>query len=237
MKIFIAIWDFIMKILDSIKKNGKLFTAFLILFIMNIVLLYFVISTEGNTKAFNKWKETEAVKKEDLFTKSHTFYATLKAMMKNELKTTESDYIQLIEFHNGSENVMTHIDFCKFDMTLSVQNPNFPYVETDDYTNENIFKYDILSTPNLIDCPILAYTMEELKDVDLYLYNTINNYNAGTQKVVICNVEVEDKVVGMLIYHFTDSAKYDAATVVASKVRIENTFRRGIQNEVREKKK
>lgn len=236
MKIFIAIWDFAMKIMDSIKKNGKLFTAFLILFIMNLVLLYFVVSTDGNAKALTKWKETEAESKEDLFTKSHTFYATLKVKMKSELKTTNSDYLQLIEFHNGSENVMTHIDFCKFDMTLSVQNPALPYVEIDDYTNENIFKYDILSIPNLIDCPILDYSMEELKEVDGYLYNTIKNYDAGTQKVVICNVEVEDKVVGMLIYHFTDSTKYDAATVVASKVRIENCFRKGIRQEETNKK-
>lgn len=89
--------------------------------------------------------------------------------MQEYIQLTGSEYIFLLEYHNGSENVMTGIQFCRFDMTLEVVADNCEYVQIEKFRDDIVARYDILLSEDLGKNKLLYYTQAEFEKVDRYL--------------------------------------------------------------------
>lgn len=89
--------------------------------------------------------------------------------MQEYISLTNSEYIFLIEYHNGSENVMTGVQFCRFDMTLEVPAEKSEYVPIEKFRDDIVARYDILLSEDLGKNKLLYYTQEEFEKVDRYL--------------------------------------------------------------------
>ena len=89
--------------------------------------------------------------------------------MQEYIQLTGSEYIFLLEYHNGSENVMTGVQFCRFDMTLEVPAEKSEYVPIEKFRDDIVARYDILLSEDLGKNKLLYYTQEEFEKVDRYL--------------------------------------------------------------------
>lgn len=221
-------------------KNFGVTNTLLSLLIALIIIVGGLELWNGNTiSAINDWKTEERVVNKDIFNKSRDFYAGLKQYMRSEVNKSNCAYMMLVEFHNGSENIITNIDFCKFDVTLEVQNDERPYVCIDDYTNQNVFKYDILLDDKVYDEGIATYTSDDLKSIDAYLLKNIKLYNSDIDFMAISPIEVNDRIVGMVVGFYTDEKSYNMKHFLQVKTKIENKFKVETKNfgEIRENRK
>lgn len=138
------------------------------------------------------------------FEKAKQTYSIVKGIMKDYLDKTSSDYIFLVEYHNGMENVMSGIQFCHFDMTLEVFRDGLHYVPSDKYRNEFVARYDILLNEEFeSSSKAFYYTTEDLKQVDRYLLQGIN-YIECKSCVLINIINESDIVIGTLLFTSLD---------------------------------
>lgn len=138
------------------------------------------------------------------FEKAKQTYGVVKGIMKDYLDKTSSDYIFLVEYHNGMENVMSGIQFCHFDMTLEVFRDGLHYIPSDKYRNEFVARYDILLNEEFeSSSKAFYYTTEELKQVDRYLLQGIN-YIECKSCVLINIINESDIVIGTLLFTSLD---------------------------------
>ena len=116
------------------KKWFQAIVAILIIYLMAAPIagpiIYNQINKE-NTKesvvaGIEEQKREEAIRHQKDFEKSKQAYATAKTVLKNGLDETGSDYIFLIEYHNGVDNIVTGIQFCRFDLTLEAVRGELP---------------------------------------------------------------------------------------------------------------
>lgn len=228
--IFSTIITCITSICECFKKFG-ITNTLLSLFIVLIVILIGLELWNGNTiSAIKEWKVEERTLNKDAFKKSQNFYSEIKQYMHKEVSNSNCDYMMLIEFHNGSENIMTNIDFCKFDVTLQVQNDNIPYIAMDDYVNQNIFKYDIFLESKIFDDGIATYTIDNLKTADRYFYNQIMLYDTNVSYIAITTINVSDQIVGMLAAFYHNEDNFDLSHYLTMKTKIENRFKAEVKN-------
>ncbi len=103
-------------------------------------IIYQYINSQNTSEAVvESLKERDKLTKEEHrldFEKAKQTYGVVKGIMKDYLDKTSSDYIFLVEYHNGMENVMSGIQFCHFDMTLEVFRDGLHYIPSDKYRNE-----------------------------------------------------------------------------------------------------
>ena len=138
------------------------------------------------------------------FEKAKQTYSIVKGIMKDYLDKTSSDYIFLVEYHNGMENVMSGIQFCHFDMTLEVFRDGLHYIPSDKYRNEFVARYDILLNEEFeSSSKAFYYTTEDLKQVDRYLLQGIN-YIECKSCVLINIINESDIVIGTLLFTSLD---------------------------------
>lgn len=138
------------------------------------------------------------------FEKAKQTYCVVKGIMENYLDKTSSDYIFLVEYHNGMENVMSGIQFCHFDMTLEVFRDGLHYIPSDKYRNEFVARYDILLNEEFeSSSKAFYYTTEDLKQVDRYLLQGIN-YIECKSCVLINIINESDIVIGTLLFTSLD---------------------------------
>lgn len=138
------------------------------------------------------------------FEKAKQTYGVVKEIMRDYLDKTSSDYIFLVEYHNGMENVMSGIQFCHFDMTLEVFRDGLHYVPSDKYRNEFVARYDILLNEEFeSSSKAFYYTTEDLKQVDRYLLQGIN-YIECESCVLINIINESDIVIGTLLFTSLD---------------------------------
>ena len=92
------------------------------------------------------------------------------------------DHIFLGEYHNGESNIATAIPFCKYSVTTECCKPGVGKSFLQNFTNENVTKYNIL--PILLNKHLVSYEIEELKDVDYYLYLQLLSFDV--KDITIC---------------------------------------------------
>lgn len=138
------------------------------------------------------------------FEKAKQTYGAVKGVMKDYLDKTSSDYIFLVEYHNGMENVMSGIQFCHFDMTLEVFRDGLQYIPSDKYRNEFVARYDILLNEEFeSSTKAFYYTIEDLKQVDRYLLQGINYIEC--KSCVLINITNEKGlIIGTLLFASLD---------------------------------
>lgn len=102
------------------------------------------------------------------FEKSKQSYAQAKSTMKAYLDETKCDYLFLVEYHNGADNIMTGVSFCKFDVTLEVCTDNSKYIILDKFKDDIIARYDILLSDKLNEGKVLYAEKPEFNNIDRY---------------------------------------------------------------------
>lgn len=125
-------------------------------------------------------------------------YAVVKKVMNEYLPTIGCDYIFLIEYHNGNENVMTGIQFCRFDMTIQASSKDLSYIPVDKFRDDIVARYDILLSDALNENKLLYYTQNEFEHVDRYLAHELKAINANAYGVINL-VDKSGKVFGSLL--------------------------------------
>ena len=171
-------------------------------------LIYQYINKQNTSEAVvESLKERDRLAKEEHrldFEKAKQTYGVVKGIMKDYLEKTSSDYIFLVEYHNGMENVMSGIQFCHFDMTLEVFRDGLQYIPSDKYRNEFVARYDILLNEEFENsAKAFYYTTEDLKHVDRYLLQAIG-YIECKSCVLINIVNESDIVTGTLLFASLD---------------------------------
>ena len=171
-------------------------------------IIYQYINRQNTSEAVvESLKERDKLAKEEHrldFEKAKQTYGVVKGIMKDYLDKTSSDYIFLVEYHNGMENVMSGIQFCHFDMTLEVFRDGLQYIPSDKYRNEFVARYDILLNEEFENSTkAFYYTTEDLKQVDRYLLQGIN-YIECKSCVLINIVNESDIVTGTLLFASLD---------------------------------
>lgn len=171
-------------------------------------IIYNTINKQNTSEAVvESLKERDRLAKEEHrldFEKAKQTYGAVKGVMKDYLDKTSSDYIFLVEYHNGMENVMSGIQFCHFDMTLEVFRDGLHYIPSDKYRNEFVARYDILLNEEFeSSTKAFYYTIEDLKQVDRYLLQGIN-YIECKSCVLINIVNESGVVIGTLLFTSLD---------------------------------
>ena len=171
-------------------------------------IIYQYINRQNTSEAVvESLKERDRLAKEEHrldFEKAKQTYGVVKGIMKDYLNKTSSDYIFLVEYHNGMENVMSGIQFCHFDMTLEVFRDGLQYIPSDKYRNEFVARYDILLNEEFeSSSKAFYYTTEDLKHVDRYLLQAIGYIEC--KSCVLINIANESGIVtGTLLFASLD---------------------------------
>lgn len=135
------------------------------------------------------------------FVKSQEFYTNLKSYMRQQRHNIGCDYMLLLEYHNGTENVVTNIQFGKFDITLDVQSPDMKY-NVRNYTNENIYHYDILLSDIHFENKVNVLTCSEIESYDPRFAFLLKEYDENFKYVVFSGIETKGILTGLVIYLF-----------------------------------
>ena len=164
------------------------------------------------------------------FEASRQAYALAKHEMQEYLQLTNSEYIFLIEYHNGSENVMTGVQFCRFDMTLEVATDKSTYVPIEKFRDDIVARYDILLSEDLGKNKLLYFTKEEFEKVDRYLTQQMEYVNAKSYAVLNLK-DIHGKAFGSILCISTDDEQINLLAVRELAVDLENIFNNGIEEE------
>lgn len=141
------------------------------------------------------------------YEKSKQKYAEAKTVMREYLESTSSDYIFLFEFHNGIENVMSGVQFCRFDLTLEVLKDNLTYVNHEKFRDDIVARYDIMLSEEFETAASRAmyFKVDDLKYVDRYLEQQIRYLDAKSCAVI--NVTDKSGVIcGTLLFVSLDDS-------------------------------
>lgn len=164
------------------------------------------------------------------FEKAKQTYGVVKGIMKHYLELSSSDYIFLVEYHNGMENVMSGIQFCHFDMTLEVFRDGLQYIPSEKYRNEFVARYDILLNEEFeSSAKAFYYKTEELKEVDRYLMQCINYIEC--KSCVLINITNEKgTIIGTLLFASLDE-NINVTEVYKCQREIEKAFKQKINKQ------
>ena len=150
----------------------------------------------------NDIRATEAVEDhQSLYIASRDMYSQIKHIMRGERAVTGADYILLLEYHNGSENIATGYQFCKFDVTIEELSDSVPYIHIDNFKDENLYKYDILLSDRVTKSKMSSFTLEEVAGLDRNLMFTLHP-NDHTQQIVFYNIQYNGMIAGTLMFMY-----------------------------------
>lgn len=170
------------------KFGDKLWFQIIIAFWLTIGPILFILNPIiNNYLNQHSQKQNEVVRVEDhkdSFENSKQAYALVKKEMNESLDKIGCDYMFLIEFHNGNENVMTGIQFCRFDMTLQVSSKDLSYIGIDKFRDDIVARYDILLSDELNNGKLLYFTAEEFENSDRYLAQQLKAIDAVSYAIL-----------------------------------------------------
>ena len=132
------------------------------------------------------------------FESSRQAYALAKHTMAKFLPLVHAEYIFLLEFHNGSENVMTGVQFCRFDITLEIIDESVQYISLEKFKDDIVARYDILLSDELSTNKIMYYTKDEFTKIDRYLAQHMQYINAEEYALVSLK-DKDGKIFGALM--------------------------------------
>lgn len=182
-------------------------------------------TTESVIEGIEQQKQAEAERHRIDFEKAKQAYSTAKNVLKSSLETTSSDYIFLIEYHNGVDNVVTGIQFCRFDMTLEVFREELRYIDYSKFNDDIVARYDLLLREDFQTCDrAFYYKVEELWDVDRYLEKHILSID-GKAITAINLADTDGTIWGTLLFVSLDD-KISMEGVYKCRREIETIFRK-----------
>ena len=161
------------------------------------------------------------------FVESREAYALAKHEMLEYLNKTGAEYIFLIEYHNGSENVMTGIQFCRFDITIEVSENTAAYIPLEKFKDDIVVRYDILLSEDLSNGRLVCYNQNEFEKIDKYLAYQLHTIDAQTFAAL--NLEDKDDMVfGTIVCIATDGEKMNLLAIHELARILEDIFNKNI---------
>ena len=190
--------------------------------VINSSLQQYHVSEAVTTTLDDRDERARATHKAN-FEASRQAYALAKKQMQEYLILTESEYIFLVEFHNGSENVMTGIQFCRFDMTLEVVKDGIEYVPIEKFRDDIVARYDILLSDELAKNKVLYYTQDQFMQVDRYLAQQMEYVHAKSYAMTNLK-DKENKIFGAILCISSDDKDIDLLAVKTLGIELEDIF-------------
>lgn len=139
-----------------------------------------------NQEAVAQQAKDDEEKHKATYTRSREIYASVRNMMKDYLPRIDCEYMFLLEYHNGAENVVTGIQFCRFDISVEVSSDSVPYVPLDKFKDDIVARYDILMSDELAESGIFC-TREEFTKKDKYLAYQLQYIDACSYAMININ--------------------------------------------------
>lgn len=173
----------------------------------------------------NRDARNEAIHRAN-FEASRQAYALAKREMQKYLQLTGAEYIFLIEYHNGSENIMNGIQFCRFDMTLEVPADNVEYVAIEKFRDDIVARYDILLSEDISKNKLLYYTYNEFEKVDRYLAQQMEYINAKAYTILNLK-DIRGNAFGSILCVSTDNEDINLLAVHELAIDLEHIFNNG----------
>lgn len=201
--IFVIVWMLISPIISPIVSN--------------------VFQKETITNTLDERDDRNREAHKTNFEASRQAYALAKHRMQDYVALTQAEYIFLIEFHNGSENVMTGVQFCRFDMTLEVSAENSPYVPIEKFRDDIVARYDILLSEEFGKNKLLYFSQNEFEKVDKYLAYQMDYVKAKSYAVLNLK-DKEGKVFGAILCISTNNKDIDLLAVRELAIELEDIF-------------
>ena len=162
------------------------------------VLVNNVFQKENITNTLDERDDNKVNDHQIAFEQSIQSYALAKKTMNNYLSDIDCEYMFLIEYHNGNENIITGIQFCRFDVTLEVGTGDLSYVPLEKWHDDIVARYDILLSEDLSRNKMMFYTKDQFRDVDKYLNLQLEAVDA--QSFALINLKnKDDRVFGSLL--------------------------------------
>ena len=146
------------------------------------------------------------------FENARQSYALAKHKMQEYIQLTGSEYIFLIEYHNGSENVMTGIQFCRFDMTLEVAADKSEYVAIEKFRDDIVARYDILLSEDLGKNKLLYFNQTEFEKADRYLAQQMDYIHAKSYAILNLK-DIHGKAFGAVLCISTNDERLNLLAV------------------------
>lgn len=146
------------------------------------------------------------------FENARQSYALAKHKMQEYIQLTGSEYIFLIEYHNGSENVMTGVQFCRFDMTLEVATDNAKYVAIEKFRDDIVARYDILLSEDLGKNKLLYFNQTEFEKADRYLAQQMDYVHAKSYAILNLK-DIHGKAFGAVLCISTNDERLNLLAV------------------------
>lgn len=175
-----------------------LFVLIVIYFVLTPILTPIINKVSFNDLLDERDKNRTEMHKID-YENSKQTYALVKNTLNNYIYDIGYDYVFLIEFHNGSENVVTGIQFCRFDVTLEVCQDSLPYLPLYKFKDDLVARYDILLTEDLSEQRLLYFNEDEFDKYDKYLSILLKTIKA--KSVAIMSLRNDDKqIFGALLF-------------------------------------
>ena len=179
-----------------------------------------VAVTESLDERDSRLKEEHRIN----FEKSKQCYALAKTIMKNYQEEIDCDYMFLIEYHNGTENVMNSIQFCRFDITIEVNRTGIPFVNLDKFKDDIVARYDLLLSEELANSKgVLKYDEKQIESMDLYLAQHLKVINAKTFAII--NILNEDKKVCSSLVCVSKTDSMNISQIYQCERELENLFK------------
>ena len=186
--------------------------------------------TDAVTSSLDDREERDKATHRANFEASRQSYALAKHKMQEYLQETGSEYIFLVEYHNGSENVMTGIQFCRFDITLEAVDDKSTYIQIEKFRDDIVARYDILLSEDLGKNKLLYYTQQEFVKADRYLAQQMDYINAKSYALLNLK-DVHSRAFGSILCVSTDNEQLDLLAVRELAVDLENIFNNSLVEE------
>lgn len=159
--------------LEIVKEYGKKSVIIVLLITASILTTVYILDKKFNQAIPEVVEQTLDTRDNEhalnLIASQET-YTTVKRKLRNIIKETDCEYIYLIEYHNGNENVATSFPFYKFDVTMDVYHEGVPYIDISTLKDEHIYKYDIFDNPEFTQRQFAYCTIDEFQNIDRKLY-------------------------------------------------------------------
>ena len=210
-------------VLDKFKKEGMRRTIVAIALVAGLLFLLNgfqdnLIHRIDERNILDRKELTE--EHQELYLASRDMYAQVKRVMRGERPVTKADYILFLEYHNGSENIATGYQFCKFDVTIEELSDTVPYIQIDDFKDENLYKYDILLSDRVTKSKMSSFSLQEIAGLDRNLMYTLHP-NDHTQYIVFYNIYYKSMCAGTLMFMYKNDKDIDYGAIATCGADIE----------------
>lgn len=211
---------------EKLNKDGVKKTV-LAIFLAGFMVALFSTFENNLLQKFNIASDNRTIEMieehQELYLASRDMYAQVKRIMRGQRPVTGADYILFLEYHNGSENIATGYQFCKFDITIEELSDTVPYIQIDNFKDENLYKYDILLSDRVTKSKMSSFTLEEVAGLDRNLMFTLHP-NEHTQQIVFYNIQYNGMIAGTLMFMYKKDYDIDYRAITNCAADIERVI-------------